>query len=100
MVKQTLILAALALAGCAPTEGRLTAAAVAQGYANAGRALPAKLAPDCTAPVGTVTPGNEAWAVSFRRQQILIDNRDDKSINCAKWWEDYTSGVAKAPVSQ
>lgn len=92
MARKALILVAMFLAGCQTTEQRVTAAAQAQGRAQASISLP-DLPAACTDKVGKVKIGDEPWVSIVRRYDVLIANRDDKSDNCARWWADYRKAV-------
>lgn len=98
MVKKILIIPfiGLLIVSCSTTDARVSVAAKQVGEANAEASLPVALPGDCTAKMGRVKPGSEAWVLVQKRWEILAENRDDRAINCGKWWDDYRSAVAKS----
>jgi hypothetical protein len=99
MVRQALILLPIVLClmsakGCQTLEARATAAATTEGKAKAETSLP-DLDASCTAKVGRVVPtASEPRVVTLKRWDVLAENRDRKSNDCAAWWADYRANVS------
>lgn len=87
MARSQLILICLLLASCQTTEQRVTAAAKTEGGARAVIPFPDPPA-SCVAKIGRVRIGDEPWVVTFKRWEIVADNRDQLAADCAAWFAD------------
>jgi hypothetical protein len=94
LIQTGLLLLLCGVAGCQTVEQRVAEVARADGQTRAQLSLP-DLPPECTAKVGRVKPGDEPWVVSIRRWEVLAENRDEKSLDCAAWWADYRARMAE-----
>jgi hypothetical protein len=100
MARQALIwipitLSLMSAKGCQTLEERANAAAVAQGQAQAQRQFP-DLPEACTAKTGRVKPlPDEPRVVTLKRWEIVADNRDRKSDDCAAWGVDMKASSSK-----
>lgn len=96
MVRRTMILIPLlALAGCKATDraAALSAARQAEAVASAKIGLP-NLPGTCTAKVGRVRPApTEPRVVTLKRWEVVADNRDRQSDDCAAWWAAYRTAL-------
>lgn len=87
MVRASLILLTL-LSGCQSVQERAEHAADAKGRAIASAQFP-DLPSACTAKVERVQPkANEPRVITLKRWDIVADNRDRQSADCAKWGAD------------
>ena len=87
MARSALILLAIVLAACQADDkpARLSAAAVTQGQAKAVISFPDP-PPACVAKIGRVRIGDEPWVITFKRWQIVADNRDRQADDCTAWF--------------
>lgn len=90
MARSAALIAILILAGCQSVTERAEQAAAQQGIAQAAKPFP-DLSAACTAKVGRVKPGTEPWVVTFRRWEVVADNRDREAEDCAAWGRDMKS---------
>jgi hypothetical protein len=84
MVRAALILVAL-LAGCQSVHERAEKAAEAKGRAQASAPFP-DLPAACTAKMERVKPKpEEPRIITLKRWDMVADNRDRQSADCAQW---------------
>lgn len=87
MVRASLILLML-LAGCQSVQERADKAAEAKGRAQAATPFP-DLPAACTARMERVKPKpSEPRVITLKRWDIVADNRDRQSADCAQWGVD------------
>lgn len=88
------LIAALAiLAGCQTTQQRVSTSAAVVAVAKAKADLP-DLPASCTAKTGRVIPKQtEPWVISNQRWNVIADQRDRKSSDCAAEWAAYQNSI-------
>ncbi|NLS06851.1 hypothetical protein HGP14_26430 [Rhizobium sp. P32RR-XVIII] len=93
MARSALIFIAVLLSSCQSVDERVSAAAAVQGQARASAPFP-DLPPACVAKMGRVRPGDEPWVITFKRWEIVADNRDRQADDCAAWGRDMKTRYA------
>lgn len=88
------LIAALAiLAGCQTTQQRVSTSAAVVAVAKAKADLP-PLPASCTVKTGRVIPKQgEPWVISNQRWNVVADQRDRKSSDCAAEWAAYQNSI-------
>lgn len=87
MVRASLILLTL-LAGCQSVQERAGKAAALKGQAQASAPFP-DLPSACTAKMERVKPKpSEPRVITLKRWDVVAENRDRQSVDCARWGED------------
>lgn len=94
-----IVLAILAQgSSCQTTQQRVSTATAVVAVAKAKADLP-DLPASCTVKTGRVVPKQgEPWVISNQRWNVVADQRDRKSSDCAAEWAAYQNsinGVAK-----
>ncbi|WP_105430237.1 hypothetical protein [Neorhizobium sp. T6_25] len=99
MVRASLILLTL-LVGCQSVQERAENAAEARGRAQASTSFP-DLPAGCTAKMERVKPKpSEPRVITLKRWDVVADNRDRQSADCAQWGEDMKSRIVSSPSSR
>ncbi|UIK04921.1 hypothetical protein [Neorhizobium galegae] len=94
MVRASLILLTL-LAGCQSVQERAEKAADAKGRAQASTPFP-DLPGACTAKMERVKPKpSEPRVITLKRWDVVADNRDRQSADCAQWGVDMKQSAAR-----
>ena len=83
-----IVLGLMSAKGCQTLDERASAAAQVQGEATAAPQLPQQLDASCTVKMERVKPTvTEPRVVTLKRWDVVAENRDRKSDDCAAWWE-------------
>ena len=88
------LIAALAiLAGCQTTQQRVSTSVAVVAVAKAKTDLP-PLPASCTVKTGRVIPKQgEPWVISNQRWNVVAEQRDRKSSDCAAEWAAYQNSI-------